>query len=275
MVLRDDMNRCCHGWEQRSPATLGARELAAIANPIILLPAEEYRQRLAAREALSAQLEARHQRLGNVRLALAAVTLLIGWAALFRDVPGVWVLLPATAFIGVVIHHYSVRQARGRAERAAEFYRSRLACIEDRWQGKGSSGERFDEAHHVYASDLDLFGKGSLFELLSAARTRMGEDTLASWLLKPAAPSVVHERHACLKDLRERLDLREDVALLGSHSNVGVQPEALLSWAETPNQLTGKAIFATAVALPVLALVRRDRLVGVGDRHAVAGRAGR
>ncbi len=219
-----------------------------------MLPAEEYRQRLAAREGLTAQLEARHLRLGNVRLALAAVAAVIIWATLFRDLSGYWVLVPAFAFAAVVIHHNGVRQARGRAERAAEFYRSRLARIEDRWQGTGSAGERFDEPHHVYASDLDLFGRGSLFELLSAARTRMGEDTLASWLLKPAALSVVRERQACLGDLRDRLDLREDVALLGSHANVGVRPEALLAWAETPNQLTSKSIFAVALVLPALAL---------------------
>jgi hypothetical protein len=163
-------------------------------------------------------------------------------------------LVPIAAFVAVLMHHYTVRQARNRAERAAEFYRSRLACIEARWQGKGSEGDRFDEDHHVYASDLDLFGRGSLFELLSAARTRMGEDTLASWLLHPATPDAVRERQACLGDLRERLDLREEVAVLGDHANVGVRPEALLSWAETPNQLTGKMILATAIALPALAL---------------------
>ncbi len=59
-----------------------------------LLPADDYRQRLAAREALAAQFEARHQRLGTVRLMLAAVAALLGWAALSRYVSGYWVLLP-------------------------------------------------------------------------------------------------------------------------------------------------------------------------------------
>jgi len=34
-----------------------------------------------------------------------------------------------------------------------------------------------------------------LFELLSTARTHIGEDTLARWLLNPAAPDAVHARH--------------------------------------------------------------------------------
>jgi hypothetical protein len=133
------------------------------------------------------------------------------------------------------------------------FYRSRVARIEDRWTGTGSAGERFEDPHHVYASDLDLFGKGSLFELLSLARTRMGEDTLASWLLSPAPPDVIRSRHACLQDLRHRLDLREDVAMLGAHANVGVRPDALMAWAETPNAITRPAARWAAWLLPVLA----------------------
>ena len=34
-------------------------------------------------------------------------------------------------------------------------------------------------------SDLDLFGKGGLFELLCTVRTRMGEERLAQWLKTP------------------------------------------------------------------------------------------
>jgi hypothetical protein len=120
--------------------------------------------------------------------------------------------------------------------------------------GQGSSGARFEEPHHVYAADLDLFGTGSLFELLSVARTRMGEERLASWLLSPADPAAIRSRQASVSDLRARLDLREDFALEGRSDRVGVQPEELLAWAEASNELTGWRIAALAIALPLLAL---------------------
>ena len=57
------------------------------------------------------------------------------------------------------------------------------------WHGSTTSGKararngtRFLEETHPYAADLDLFGSGSLFELLCTARTQTGEETLASWL---------------------------------------------------------------------------------------------
>ena len=56
---------------------------------------------------------------------------------------------------------------------------------------------------------------GSLFELLSTARTTAGETTLAGWLLAPAPPAVVVERQAAARDLAAREAFREDLAVLG------------------------------------------------------------
>jgi hypothetical protein len=218
-------------------------------------PSDEYTQRLNRYEALVERHAKADARMGGVRLLaasliLAAVILYFGWNAMSPF----WLLLPVGVFAAVVAHHYSIRRARAHAERAVAFYRSRLARIADVWTGTGSGGERFDTPHHVYASDLDLFGPGSLFELLSAARTRMGEEMLASWILAPAPADVVRSRHACIADLRGRLDLREDMALEGETAKVGVQPDALLSWAEAPNELQERWIAWAAIILPALAI---------------------
>ena len=49
---------------------------------------------------------------------------------------------------------------------------------------------------------LDLFGRGSLFELLSRAQTQRGEERLAAWLLAPAAADEVRARQAAVAELR-------------------------------------------------------------------------
>jgi len=134
------------------------------------------------------------------------------------------------------------------------FYRNGLARIQDRWAGNGRSGERFDVPHHVYAADLDLFGKGSLFELLSTARTRMGEDALAHWLLSPSRIEDIRQRHGAVSELRNQLDFREELAVLGEDSGVGIHPEALLKWAATPNRLNQGWMRWLAPLLAVLAV---------------------
>jgi hypothetical protein len=217
--------------------------------------AEEYTQRLKHREARVAHCQAIHIRLGNVRLVLAFIAALIAWECLRqRAISPWWLLVPAAAFVGIAAYHSRVLRARDLAQRSVAFYHGGLARIEDRWQGTGQRGDRFADPHHVYAADLDLFGRGSLFELLSTARTRMGEETLAKWLLAPSAVDEIVERHAAIRELREQLDLREDLAVLGADASVGVHPEELLRWTEAPNRMRPAWVLWMSMALAVSAI---------------------
>ncbi len=218
-------------------------------------PSDRYADRLRRWESQASDLERLESRLGSARLLLAAAVIAIAWESWHgHSLSPWWLLAPIASFIGVVIYHAGVRRRRSRAQRAAAFYRSGLARIQDRWPGGGRQGERFSDPHHVYAADLDLFGKGGLFELLCAARTRMGEEALAGWLLAPASVAQIRERHACIGDLRDRLDLREDLAVLGEDSNVGVHPQSLLGWAESPNVLEQPWIRWLARLLPLFCI---------------------
>jgi hypothetical protein len=186
-----------------------------------------------------AHFEKVHRRFGNIRLLLVVVTLIVAWFSLHLDAFSPWwLLLALVLFLVIAILHAGVLRQRACAERAVDFYRKGLARIEDRWSGTGQTGERIDVHSSLYATDLDLFGQGSLFQLLSLARTRMGEDTLAAWLLAPSSVPQLTQRHAAVAELRNRLDVREDIAILGEDLKVGIHPDALTQWAEGPNQLT-------------------------------------
>ena len=219
-------------------------------------PSEEYRQRQQAREETVARLDKLHRRFGNVRLLLVIATLIAAWWCLERDAFSPWwLLLPVLLFLALAIFHARVLRQRVCAERAVDVYRKGLARIEDRWIGIGHKGERIDISSNLYATDLDLFGHGSLFELLSQARTRMGEDVLAGWLLSPSSLPEIGERHAAVAELRDRLDLREDMEILGEDLKVGVHPEALTKWAEAPNQFTRQGVRWVALLLSLVAIV--------------------
>jgi hypothetical protein len=218
-------------------------------------PSEEYRQRQQAREAKVAHFNKAHLRFGNVRLLLVIAALAAAWWRLERDAFSVWwLLLPVLLFVALAILHARVLRRRTDAERAVDVYRKGLARIEDRWIGTGQHGDRIDISSSLYATDLDLFGRGSLFELLSQARTRMGEDVLAHWLLSPSSVAEIGKRHEAIAELRGKLDLREDMAVLGEDLKVGVHPEALTKWAEAPNQLTQKGLRWIALLLSIAAI---------------------
>ncbi len=215
-------------------------------------PGAEYRARLEARSAVAAKLDRRHIQLGNLRLAVVAIAVLIVWTGFRRHlISPAWLAAPTIAFAVLAIVHERALRAKSSADRAAAFYRRGLDRLAGEWQGKGETGERFDDAAHPYAEDLDLFGHGSLFELISTARLRCGEETIAAWLMNPAVEDVVRGRQAAIVELRPRLDLREQIALVGEDVRSGINPKPLAAWAELPLVFDSAAL-RVAVALMAL-----------------------
>jgi len=193
-----------------------------------------YVARLADRERASAALSRRDDLIARLRLVVFAAAALLVWATFRRAVPAWWLVAPAAAFVGLVITHARIRSARTAIERAIDFHRRALARIDELWAGTGTSGERYRDPHHPYVDDLDLFGRGSLFELLCTARTQAGEETLARWLLAPAPPGEVPSRQRSIAELRPRLDLRETIALVGEDVRGAIDPAGLTAWAHDP-----------------------------------------
>lgn len=218
-----------------------------------MLPAEEYVCRLELRRSAAAALDKVHIRLGNARLAIAILGAVVIWASVGRHLlTPWWIVAPVMAFLAIAIYHHRILRSKDRAQRAIAFYEAGLARIEDRWSGVGETGVRFADPHHPYSADLDLFGQGGLFQLLYTARTRVGEETLARWLLAPAPVPEIRERQAAAAELRSQIDLREDLAVLGSRAGVGVYPGELLKWAESPRELRQRWIPVVAKILVAL-----------------------
>ena len=197
-------------------------------------PHLEYSTRLDARRKTVKRYERFDLRIAQVRLATAVLFVLAIWLSLSREVLSPWWLLgPIVLFLALVIVHERVLQVKRRAKRAVAFYENGLARIEDRWIGRGYSLGNMDESH-AYAADLDIFGKGSLFELLCTARTQSGEEILSGWLKAPAGCSEIRARQEALEELRNRLDLREDLAVLGPDIRSSIHPDTMKQWGIWP-----------------------------------------
>jgi len=215
-------------------------------------PEELYNHHLEQLKSEQSLEERAEKRLGYAKLAIALATLGAAMVLLYYS-RFLWLLLiPALLFAYfAVAHERRLQQIRDRL-RSITFYERGIARISDRWAGKGETGERFLEPAHPYARDLDLFGPASLFELLCTARTRAGEETLARWLLNAATIPEIVERHGAVADLRERVELREQLFCIGETVRAGIHPDALADWGERKALLSGGAIRATNTALAVL-----------------------
>jgi hypothetical protein len=219
-------------------------------------PCQEYEQRLAARRAVAAREAHRHDLIGHLRLTVFGVLLLLIVLALWpRWLSLAWAAVPLAGFVLLVAYHARVGRRRARAERAATFYERGIARLDDRWADTGQPGRQFLDPDHLYAADLDLFGTGSLYELLCTARTQVGEEMLASWLLRPAQPAEIRARQEAVRELSGRLDLREDLAVLGADVGRSIDATNLVAWGQRPAILTSPALRLVAQLLPLPTLV--------------------
>jgi hypothetical protein len=216
---------------------------------------QAYRERLQSRRNTAERAARVYQRLAHIRVLVFLLVVALAWFAYAGWISWGWVAAPVALFLLLVWRHDRVQGRRVRAERGASLYERGLERIDDRWSGTGQPGDRYLDPSHLNAADLDLFGRGSLFELLCTARTRKGEDTLADWLRAPALPQVIRARQEAVTDLRDRLDLREDLFLLAADVPPGVDLDGLANWGAAPKVGLPRTARIIAALLSALALV--------------------
>lgn len=241
----------------------------------MISPRNEYEARLRSRTLLLRAAQRRDLWLANGRLAVFLIGVATAWAVFGApDWPLVLLFIPVFVFAGLVVAHEFNTRSERRAAAAVDYYEHGIARIEDRWAGSGARGEDLRPANHVYAEDLDLFGKASLFELLCTARTRAGEQALARWLCAPAALAEIKERHEAIGELRGLLDAREDLVIAGGTIRSKRPADAIEAWAESPARMPGGAwpwIFRALSVLPFAAAYVGWGLGGAGWGFLILG----
>lgn len=182
-------------------------------------------------------------------LALAAMSMTSSEVAVW------WCLFPFGSFFVAIIWHERVLRRLEHCRRGIMYHETNLDRLEDRWQEAQPLGERYADEQHPYENDLNLFGKGSLFQLLCRARTRLGEDTLAAWLKTAASPSAIDFRQRAINELRDRVDLRETLALLPAEVHDSIDQSLLHDWASREPKLLSFKLLATSGLFAVLAVI--------------------
>ncbi len=215
----------------------------------------EYERRLRQHEAQAARLQRRHLWLGNARIGVFIAIAVLCWKAAGSLLLFSLLIATILLFIALVMVHRRVVRTMNLARRAITVYRRGVARIEDSWAGSGETGEEFKDPLHLYAEDLDILGDGSLFQLLCTARTRMGKQCLASWLLHPATPQEIQERQQAIAELKQKLDLREDLSVLGESERIEAHPESLARWAQERSGLKDGSWWALLLAALSVAAV--------------------
>ncbi|MBN2521333.1 MAG: hypothetical protein JXB17_12545 [Bacteroidales bacterium] len=78
------------------------------------------------------------------------------------------------------------------------------------------TGEEYIDQNHYYSFDLDIFGKGSLFNAINRTITFEGKNKLSDWLKETNyANSEIIERQQAVKELEKMVDFRQQFRAYG------------------------------------------------------------
>ncbi|MDI5899459.1 MutS-related protein [Flavobacterium yafengii] len=117
------------------------------------------------------------------------------------------------------------------------------------------NGQEFNDFHHPYAYDLDIFSEHSLFQNLNRTATFIGKKTLAKQLLTLLPNDEIVRNHKAVKELSEKLDWRQEFLALAKISNDNQSSyETLLQWSKFNNTPLSKASILVSFIAPFLFL---------------------
>ena len=199
---------------------------------------------------------ATHSRYTQALVVLGLVACFLVYQALVSKTVPLWSASPV-----VPVVEYRRRRSRldfMKLRSLSEFYEKGTARLTQNWE-RLDSGDDFLDQDHLYAKDLDLFGRGSLYQLVCSARTQIGSQTIANWMTSPANAPEIHSRQAAIAELRGRRDLPERLASAAPTQVSDFRPDFLKKWlsersAQFPawSSYVAFILAITAVALPIL-----------------------
>jgi len=119
-------------------------------------------------------------------------------------------------------------------------------------------GNDFQDPHHFYAYDLDVFGADSLFQFINRASTQSGRTQLAEWFKNPFLQKEdIEQRQDAVRELSQipnwRLHFLANGHLFKETSELN---EEIKRWSETELELNRPgAIRASVIVIPLLTIL--------------------
>lgn len=176
-----------------------------------------------------------------------------------------WMLIPVVLFLSLLPFHQKCLRKLATAKAICRFHASRIQRLDRHFGTEIADGSEFADELHPWTQDLDVFGRGSLFQMLNECRTLPGRRHLASWMTQICEGETIRVRQARAQGLKQSLKLRESLACIPDSANWQTAELLLKNWVQDPSQpipvwvLIWSSMIGLA-AVPVISLVMLDML---------------
>ena len=206
----------------------------------------------------------------TVRLVVVIVSLAIAYYFFINDNIEMLVgsfLIGSAIFICIAVLHNEKINKKKIAKIRLDYNKKGIERINGQWKKNIDTGEEFLNKNHNFSSDLDVFGKSSLFQWINTTRTIFGRNKLAQLLKVEELPTVdeIYSRQESIKELSTKREFCEEiyVEVNNKHKNKS-NGDNFVKWAKEKNEmiLTIKFIpyFFIAITTMVIILVITKRL---------------
>lgn len=127
--------------------------------------------------------------------------------ALAADLWWGWLLsgIAVLAFIGLMFYHAEVGNHQNYVERLILVYERYQMRLQDEWKTFSDTGMEYQREQDYVSADLDVFGIGSLYQMLCVAHTTSGKRRLAEVLQqKEETVEILEQRQKAVAELAEK-----------------------------------------------------------------------
>jgi len=141
-------------------------------------------------------------RLGLFIAEILLIALMISQG--FSSTIVVLMVLPVLLFMMLVRRQTAVQESLLYAEQLLWVYQNEISHLVQR-KNNYPDGHQYEDEQHHYASDLDIYGQGSLYSYINRCHTRLGMDTLAANLGTPNQQQAISQRQEAVKELESHI----------------------------------------------------------------------
>jgi len=127
-------------------------------------------------------------------------------------------------------------------------------------------GLEFVDDDHPYTSDLDVFGRSSLFQLINRTGTQAGRQLLAKWLQDKADPGQIDDRQKAMESLADQIEWRQQFQASALHfKDESANTDDLEEWMKGDNSFLGKRfLLGLSFVLPICSIISLWMFFDVG-----------
>ena len=146
-----------------------------------------------------------------------------------------------------------------------EVNKTSIKRLEGEWKTFQDMGEDFIDKNHNYSYDLDVFGKGSLFQWINTAHTHIGRQKLKKILTeKPQNKQNIYDRQSAVLELGQKIYFRQRLEAEGKViCNNRQDPKELFLWMKQRNNyiLKNKVIWILRILSVITTITTLTLLV--------------